>query len=64
MAMRCDMKPDMPAATVAKIILNYLVNAELFKKKREAYCFLNSVKNLEALIDTVNQSIHLYNQEV
>lgn len=37
MAMRCDMKPDMPAATVTKIILNYLVNAELFKKKIEKH---------------------------
>ena len=49
MAMRGDMKPDVPAATVTKIILNY---------------FLNSVKDLEALRDTMNQSIHLYNQEV
>jgi len=38
--MRGDMKPDMFAAMVVKIILNYLVNAELFKKIEKHNVFL------------------------
>lgn len=46
MAMRDDMKPDMLAATVAKIIPNYLINAELFKKMEKHITFLTLWKIL------------------
>lgn len=47
MAVRGVMKPDMPAATAAKVVLNYLVNAELFKKREKHVAFLTLWKILK-----------------